>query len=76
MRPIFTSIMILFLITACGSATPAPLVTAQVTVTLTPAPTLTPTAAFTSTPELPPAIAEAQTNLGVDYQLKPAADGQ
>jgi hypothetical protein len=80
MRTIFASIMILFLITGCGSATPAPQVTvtreAEVTVTLTPTPIVTPTVAFTSTPAMPPAIAEAQTNLGADYTLKPAADGQ
>ena len=58
MRLIFTSIMTLFLLTACGTAAPQVTVTSQVTVTLTPAPTAsaTPTVTFTPTPAFSPEV--------------------
>jgi len=67
MRTIFINVMILFLLTACGSATPQVTVTSEVTITLTPTATLT----VTPTPTVQPFPPEF-TQLGLDatnYQI-------
>ena len=65
MRPIFfITIIILFLLTACGTPAPQVTVTSEVTVTLTPAATLTASPTFTETP-----ISTAIPTLTPDQQI-------
>jgi hypothetical protein len=76
-RPIFVTTIILFLLTACGTAAPTATqvtVTSEVTVTLTPTPSFTPTVTFTPTTALPPAIAEIEKTLGADYSFTKVGD--
>lgn len=79
MRNLFTSIMILFLLAACGTSTPqtsevSPLSGAsEVSATSTPTTTATPTASVTPTPTVPAEYAEVYKYLDKSFVLETGA---